>query len=363
MEQMHARVVLAAVAACVFSLGIPAASAQSGSSARERPRACSGDCPEVQAAQVARDLARARAELARLATMLAQRGDSLDPEALASVRTELSRAIRSMERLERQAREDQVSRVMVRRAPDVSSTLTREGWLGVSFSANFQIMERPGQPRLFRFMAYPVVESVEPASPARRAGIEVGDVLLAFKQKDLREEPIALEQMLTPGARLPVMLRRGERTRTVTVTVGERPRGTYVALEPTIDVPSPPTPPGLFDRAAPAIAPVAPAPPSPNIWVYSTSETIPLAGAQMARLPRELHEQVGASGGLLVLRVPHGTPAARAGLREGDVIVSANGSVIRSSGDLQLAFRRATERKLSLEIVRQREVMTVKMVW
>ena len=88
-----------------------------------------------------------------------------------------------------------------------------------------------------------------------------------------------------------------------------------------------------------------------------------LAGAEMARLPGELYEQVGAARGLLVLHVPHGTPAARAGLREGDVIVSANGSAIRSSGDLQLAFRRATSRALSLEIVRQRQAMTVKMEW
>jgi S1-C subfamily serine protease len=83
----------------------------------------------------------------------------------------------------------------------------------------------------------------------------------------------------------------------------------------------------------------------------------------MARLPLQLREQVGAAGGLLVLKVAHGTPAARAGLRDGDVIVGANGMDVRSSGDLQVAFRRAEDRALSLRVVRQREVMTVRMVW
>jgi hypothetical protein len=359
---MHARVVLAAVAAGMMGLMVPSLSAQSSVSTRERPRVCAGECSE-ESAQLARDLARARAELARLATMLAQRGDSLDPGALASVRSELTRAIRSMERLERQTREQQMARVTLKGVPRPTATLAREGWLGVSFSANFEILERPGQPRLFHFMAYPVVESVEPASPARSAGIEVGDILLAFKQKDLREEPIALEQMLTPGARLPVLLRRGDRTRTVTVTVGERPRGTYVPLERAPEPSASPLPPSAIAPPAPVIAPAPVAPATPNIWVYSTSDAISLAGAQMARLPGELREQVGASGGLLVLRVPHSTPASRADLREGDVIVTANGSVIRSSGDLQREFRRAKNRALSLEVVRQRQLVTVKMEW
>jgi membrane-associated protease RseP (regulator of RpoE activity) len=359
---MNARVVLAAIAAGMMGLVVPDASAQSGAE-RVRPRVCAGDCPEDKAA-LERELSRARAELARLAAMLAQGGDSLDPSALASVRTELSRAMRTMERLEMQTRERQAATVMMRRAPMLSGSLVREGWLGVSFSATFEVMERSGQPRLFRFMAYPVVESVEPASPARRAGIEVGDVLLAFKEKDLRQEPIALEEMLSPGTRLPVKFRRGAGIRTVVVTVGERPRGTYVAAEPVRGVPPAPlspVPATAGVRRPPSAAP--PSPPAPNIWVYSTSEAIPLAGAEMARLPVQLRSQVGATHGLLVLEVGHGTPLARAGLREGDVIVSANGAVVRSLGDLQLAIRRARESVVSLEVVRERQTMTMKMAW
>jgi serine protease Do len=260
---------------------------------------------------------------------------------------------------------------MVARVRAPSPTISQSGWLGVSFSSNFEVLENPGQPRLFRFMAYPVVEAVEPASPARRAGIEVGDVLLAFQQKDLRKEPIALDALLTPGRRLPVLLKRGEDTRTVTVVVGERPRGAYAVLEPSV-APVPP-PRGVLRVPATGAVPPAPAPsaasrppaiPEPRVWVYAPSqERISLAGAELARLPEQLREQVGATGGLLVLLVAHGTPAARAGLRSGDVIVRADGEPVASSGELQAAFRRAENRAMLLQVVRQREMMTVRMTW
>ena len=361
---MHVRVVMAAIAAGMIGLVGPALSAQTPTPARGvRPRVCAGECPEEKA-EMERELARARAELARLATMLSQRGDSLNPAALESVRAELTRAMRAMERLEMRAREQAVRRETIARVQIAQPTISRQGWLGVSFSGTFEIMERPGQPRLFRFAAYPVVESVEPGSPARHAGIEVGDVLLAFKQKDLRKEPIALDELLSPGTRLPVLLRRRSDTRTVTVIVGERPRGTYVRVE-TPRPPSPAEAPPVVSSVrvpAPVDAPAPPpAPAAPRFWVYSSSETISLAGAELARLPGNLREQVGASGGLLVLGVGHSTPAARAGLREGDVIVSANGAEVRFSGDLQRAIRGA--RSLSLKVVRQRQPMTLTMEW
>jgi membrane-associated protease RseP (regulator of RpoE activity) len=338
---------------------LSAQSGQSATSARVvQSRECTGECAQEKAER-ARDLARAREELARLATLLAQRGDSLDPAAIAAVRADLTRAMRAMERLEKTSRPLFSGNVVVRSVPTASATISRDGWFGVSFSANFEVTERRGQPRLFRFLAYPVVESVEPASPARHAGVEVGDVLLAFKEKDLREGPIALDELLSPGTKLPVLLRRGDRTRTITVTIGQRPRGTYI--EEVRRAPRAPEPTERVRVPTPAAAPAPPSPLGPQIWVGSREMS--LAGAEMARLPGELYEQVGAARGLLVLHVPHGTPAARAGLREGDVIVSANGSAIRSSGDLQLAFRRATSRVLSLEIVRQRQAMTVKMEW
>lgn len=347
-----------------------AQSAGSGGARGQAPaRVCAGDCPDERA-EALRELAKSRSELERLARMLAQRGDSLDPRQLAETRAQLMETLTRIEQLERRMVRERATRVMIARVPAPAPNLTKDGWLGVSFSSEFELIENSGAPRLVRFLAYPVVEAVEPASPARRAGIEVGDVLLAFQQKDLRKQPVELDALLTPGRRLPVLLRRGDATRTVTVVVGERPRGAYATIEPAT-APVPP-PPGALLRvrprgavaAAPTPVPARPETPEARVWVYApSSESVALAGAQMALLPSQLREQVGAEGGLLVLRVAHGTPAARAGLRDGDVIVSAGGRDIRSSGDLQRAFRSAEDRMLSLQVVRQREVMTVRMTW
>lgn len=360
---MNARVVLAAIAAGFLIFVPPAASAQSAT-ARSSARSCDGNC-EQETADLARELARARSELVRLARLLANSSDSLNTRELQSAREELMRAMRSMERLEAQYRDHSGPRVLLRAAPTPQASVGSEGWLGVSFSGNFELIERPGQPRIFRFQAYPVVEAVEPASPARHAGIEVGDVLLRFKQKDLRQEPIALDEMLTPGALLPIVLRRGSRTQTVTVTVGERPRQAFAWSVPMI---APADPPAPIERVrirsetpVPARAPL-PSPP-PQLWVVYGSTDVPLAGADMSPVPQDLHQPLGVQGGLLVLKIPHGTPASRAGLREGDVIVRANGKPIRSSGDLQAAIRKSAKRVLSLEVVRKKQTRTVTMEW
>ncbi|HUF30245.1 MAG TPA: PDZ domain-containing protein, partial [Gemmatimonadaceae bacterium] len=84
-------------------------------------------------------------------------------------------------------------------------------------------------------------------------------------------------------------------------------------------------------------------------------------GAEMAQLPVEMREQVGAAGGLLVLRVGQGTPASRAGLHSGDVLVKVNGKPLRTSRDLRTALEESPNAALALELVRKRQTMTVKM--
>lgn len=61
-----------------------------------------------------------------------------------------------------------------------------------------------------------------------------------------------------------------------------------------------------------------------------------VAGAEFRELTSELSEYFqGTDGGLLVLRVIPGTPAARLGLRGGDVVVEAGGRICRDVGTLR----------------------------
>lgn len=97
------------------------------------------------------------------------------------------------------------------------------GYLGVRLSEVSETRATPDG-RLVRYCAYPVVVSVEPASPAERAGLDAGDTLIAYGARDLvRDGAVALDRLLVPGAPLRVRLRRGGRTVTRVITVGERP--------------------------------------------------------------------------------------------------------------------------------------------
>lgn len=79
-----------------------------------------------------------------------------------------------------------------------------------------------------------------------------------------------------------------------------------------------------------------------------------VAGAQMTVLTEDLREYFpGAERGVLVLRVAAGTPAEQAGLRPGDVIVSARGKTVENVEDLRGVFFESLVRPVELEVVRK----------
>jgi membrane-associated protease RseP (regulator of RpoE activity) len=87
-----------------------------------------------------------------------------------------------------------------------------------------------------------------------------------------------------------------------------------------------------------------------------------IAGAELTELSPGLAELVGVDEGVLVLRVPAGTPAERSGIREADVIVRANGRDVTTVAQLRSAIARVPNNQaVSLEIVRNRERVTLEL--
>ena len=84
--------------------------------------------------------------------------------------------------------------------------------------------------------------------------------------------------------------------------------------------------------------------------VLSTSVGVALAPAHVAR---RMRRAVGLPDrpGLLIQAVERDSPAARAGLREGDLLVAASGRELHSVAQLQVALTRA-KRTLTLDAVR-----------
>ncbi len=85
-----------------------------------------------------------------------------------------------------------------------------------------------------------------------------------------------------------------------------------------------------------------------------------VGGAELTDLNPDLGEYFGADQGVLVVRVPNGTPAEHAGLEAGDVIVSANGRDVSSVAELRRAIASASSRaNIRLEIIRKKAHRTI----
>jgi C-terminal processing protease CtpA/Prc len=85
-----------------------------------------------------------------------------------------------------------------------------------------------------------------------------------------------------------------------------------------------------------------------------------MLGAEMTDLDPAMESYFGTGRGVLVLRVPEGTPAARAGLRPGDIVVEAGGSAIASVAELRRAVAALPSgQAVRLEVRRERRPLTL----
>jgi S1-C subfamily serine protease len=86
-----------------------------------------------------------------------------------------------------------------------------------------------------------------------------------------------------------------------------------------------------------------------------------IGGAELNELNPDLGEYFGTETGVLIVRVPNGTPAARAGLQAGDVILSINGRDIESMSDLRSAVGRSSREPIRIEILRKKNRQTIEL--
>jgi serine protease Do len=89
-----------------------------------------------------------------------------------------------------------------------------------------------------------------------------------------------------------------------------------------------------------------------------------LAGAELTAISGGLRDALGVKQGLLVIRVAPQSVAANAGLRDGDIIVKANGRTIDDIPALSRAMREHdATRTLALETLRARKKRMVRLTW
>lgn len=274
------------------------------------------------------------------------------------------------------------------------------GWVGISFSGPSRTWYGKQGLVIYHY-DYPVVVSVEPGSPAERAGLEAGDTVLAYDGADIRKRQIPLGQQLKPGRRLVVRVRRDGVTRDIPVAIERRPSSfapTYAVVAPAAPaapatpaptvapergprirrsrdgvelpdvervmvVPHMPDLPALAPRAevTPPAPPAAAVAPAPTTVFFNTTWAV--AGAEVARMTAGLRDVFGVNGGVLVLNVAAGSPAAGSGLRSGDVILRVNDEPVNSPLALQRAVQECQTRSARVELVRKKRNERLTLRW
>jgi membrane-associated protease RseP (regulator of RpoE activity) len=86
-----------------------------------------------------------------------------------------------------------------------------------------------------------------------------------------------------------------------------------------------------------------------------------VAGAELSELNPGLAEYFGASGGVLVLNAREGTPAERAGLMPGDVILRANAVEVSTIDELRRAIATVRGEPVRLDVLRRGQRLTLTM--
>ncbi len=306
----------------------------------------------------------------------------------------------------------------------------RKGYFGVTISS-VPLRTSLQSGYIVSYCDYPVVEAVDPGSPAERAGLSAGDTIIAFNGRDVRVGMVDYSALLAPDANVRVRTRRDGRTRETTVRVAASAapvpvrayaramQGTatmvrvaeteaaLAAAAPTAEsmtgrvagmatAASVSAMPGewFFEQSMPEglrgvatvrggsdssrrtalqprgvsrvseLAAVAPSPPV-MLTIFANADDAMVGGAQLRSLGAEFRAALSLPEGVLVMQVLRGTPASVAGLREGDVIRSANGRAVRRVEDVRLALELGADaRSIALRVVRNdAPERTVTMTW
>ena len=247
------------------------------------------------------------------------------------------------------------------------------GWLGVRITDQATL---DGRGNAF-FDSYPVVTNVDSGSPAAKAGIIPGDVLVSFNSHDMRGGSVELEKWLKVGAPFNLTIKRNDKIRMLTGKLARRPRDWDQRMMVQLSVDQ------IFERQAPTLSKVPaekiaikrigdrmPTPePLPTLLTPALgygSGVYPFGGAELIALNDDLSDVLDVKPeGVFVTSVMKGSPAGDAGLRGGDIILRANNSRVSTPIDLVRVIRVAVDndRSVVLQVVRKHQLQTLTLRW
>jgi len=178
-------------------------------------------------------------------------------------------------------------------------------------------------------------------SPAERAGLKPGDVIVAYNgqkvdgfqqfSRMVRETPV--------GGDAKIDIVRGGSPQSITAKIESRP---VLRILPGDGVPSPVS--------------NLPMPDIPRIFQGMNS---PMLGIEAESIDGQLAQYFGAKdGGVLVRSVLKNSPAEKAGMNAGDVILRVDDIKVMNAADISARLRAAQGKAVQLSVVRDHKEMT-----
>jgi membrane-associated protease RseP (regulator of RpoE activity) len=262
-----------------------------------------------------------------------------------------------------------------------------QGWIGITPQGPMkELLSDDGD--FIQYFAYPSIIAVDPESPAQKAGIEVGDLLIAYNGLDVRGAEFNLTQLLVPDRKISVTVRREGETKDYSVVAARVPERIAVRrmefrvqgrgagdtrLDTILGGIDAPTrlrmlQPG-FSLTFPRGGMAASEAPHSMAGVIGPARMMLLSpngafGATLSSVSPELARTLKLEVGVLVNDIAQDTPASRAGLRPGDVIVKVSGQPVTSLRGLQSIVRaRIPDESVALKVLRDRKAHMLIVSW
>lgn len=214
----------------------------------------------------------------------------------------------------------------------------QRGWLGVRFYPNeegdLEIIE------------------VEKESPAEMAKLEEGDIILQIQGKDVTSGEMVVHEIrsMKPGQTIALKILRDGKEQEIQVRLGEyTEEDVWREMEQRF--------PRLFVPEARKLIEA-----EPRERLRLGFETRKYIGVDLNPLNTELAEYFGVKEGkgLLVGGVGEDTPAAKAGLKVGDILVKADGKDLAMTSDLSRILQEKEKGdRIKLEFYRDKKKMSV----
>jgi serine protease Do len=216
-----------------------------------------------------------------------------------------------------------------------------------------------------------IIEEVADDSPASKAGLKKGDVIVEFDGERVRgvRHFTRLVQETPAGRRVQTSVMRDGQKLNVTIEPRESGSFSYFGDGDKLSIfrdfadgwraeiprPAAPAPPAAPKPPAP---PAFPAFPDFDTFVWRSGSSL---GITVGDLSDQLAQYFGTKDGVLVTSVADNSAAAKAGIKAGDVITSFNGTDVTSPSDLRRRIQQLQDGdEFTVGIVRDKKATTVK---